>query len=169
MELAKGKDLQICPIKRLYLELENRVPDRKTIAILCSAKEICEDKLGALDDYIIIRAVDTSNTMFPMAFSLEKGELIKEFLDRNCDFEQVYVCCDSGESRSTAISAAMMCYYGKSDTPIWKDSHYHPNLLVYKEQCLAFGKRISKLKIKYLKFINDKALQNVIKLNRKRR
>lgn len=88
---------------------------------------------------------------------------IKEFLEKESDFGRIYVCCDSGESRSTAI----MRYYGKSDKEIWTNYHYHPNLLVYKAQLYAFGIKVSKLWLRYLKYINNEALKRAI--NRKKR
>ena len=51
MKLTKTKDLQICSIKRLYLELEENLPDRKTIAILISMENVEHPALKLLDNY----------------------------------------------------------------------------------------------------------------------
>lgn len=98
------------------------------------------------------------------AFSFDYREDmdVKEFLEKQNDFGRIYVCCDSGESRSTAMAAAIMRYYGKSDKEIWTNPHYHPNLLVYKEQLYAFGIKVSKLRLSYLKYINNRALKRAI-------
>lgn len=41
MKLSQTKEIHICPIKRLYLELDENLPDRKTIAILLSIDDVC--------------------------------------------------------------------------------------------------------------------------------
>ena len=79
MELTKTKELQICPIKRLYLELDENLPDRKIIAIV----------------------------------------LTTEIISR-------------------------------------------PNMLIYKEQMRAFGIKVCKIKLKYLKHLSEKALNRAI-------
>ena len=42
MKLSQTKEIHICPIKRLYLELDENLPDRKTIARQNNAKERIE-------------------------------------------------------------------------------------------------------------------------------
>ena len=166
MELTKTKDLQICPIKRLYLELDENLPDRKTIAILLSMEDVWHYNLKLLDAIHKVGVFDTEMKNKAFSFDYREGMEIKKFLEKQNDFGRIYVCCDSGESRSTAMAAAIMRYYGKSDKEIWTNPHYHPNLLVYKEQLYAFGINISKLRLRYLKYINNRALKRAI--NRKK-
>ena len=169
MELTKTKDLQICPVKRLYLELDENLPDRKTIAILLSMEDVGHPNLKLLDAFHKVEVFDTEIEHNPFSFSYTKGLGVKEFLEKESDFERIYVCCDSGESRSTAMAAAIIKYYGKSDKEIWKNPNYHPNSLVYKQQLYAFGIKVNKLRLKYLKYINNEALKKAIKRNRKNR
>jgi len=69
---------------------------------------------------------------------------IKDFIDSVLnDYEQLYICCDSGESRSAAIAAATYMNLGFSDKSIWKNCKYHPNKLVYKVMCMEYGIKIS--------------------------
>ena len=166
MELTKTKDLQICPIKRLYLELDENLPDRKTIAILLSMEDVWHYNLKLLDAILKVGVFDTEMKHKAFSFDYREGMDIKKFLEKQNDFGRIYVCCDSGESRSAAMAAAIMRYYGKSDKEIWTNPHYHPNLLVYKEQLYAFGIKVSKLRLSYLKYINNRALKKAI--NRKK-
>ena len=166
MKLSQTKELYICSIKRLYLELDENLKDKKTIAVLLSMEEAEHLKLKPLDAYLKVEVFDTELEDKPFSFNFGEALKIKEFLDEKNDFERLYVCCDSGESRSTAVAAAVMRYYGKNDKEIWINPHYHPNMLVYREQCRAFGKRAPKLKLRYLKRINDKALRRKINSNR---
>ena len=167
MKLTKTKDLQICSIKRLYLELEENLPDRKTIAILISMENVEHPALKLLDNYHKVSVLDTETECKAFSFNYGEGLSVKEFLEREKDFERIYVCCDSGESRSTALAAAIMRYHGKSDKIIWKNPYYHPNLLVYREQLRAFEKKAGKLHLRYFKHINNKALKKIIRNRRK--
>ena len=165
MELTKTKELQICPIKRLYLELDENLPDRKTIAILLSMEDVRHPELKLLDAFHKVGVFDTEMKYKAFSFDYREGVAVKEFLEKQNDFGRIYICCDSGESRSTAMAAAILRYYGKSDKVIWTNPRYHPNLLVYEEQLRAFGKKVSKLRLRYLKYINNQALKKAI--NRK--
>lgn len=165
MKLTKTKDLQICPIKRLYLELDENLPDRKTVAILLSMDDVSHPDLNLLDAFHKVDVFDTEIENKSFSFNYGEGLKIKEFLEKEGDFERLYVCCDSGESRSTAMAAAIMRYYGKSDKEIWTNPYYHPNTLVYKEQMRAFGFKVSKIKLCYLKHLSNKALEKLINKN----
>ena len=162
MLLSNTKELHICPIKSLYSELEKNLPDRKTIAILISTEDVKHSNLRFLDACCKISAVDTETENNPFSFNRELGEKVKMFLDKENDFGRLYICCDSGESRSTAMAAAVMKYYGKMDREIWTNPHYHPNLLVYKVQMEVFGRKIKKLRLRYLKYVNNRALKKAI-------
>lgn len=166
MRLRKATEMKIMPLKQLYKELEVE-NDKKSDAIILTAKEPDEEKLGGLRNYIRIPVVDTQDSSMPGAFSMKHGIEIGKFLGIIYDVEMLYVCCDSGESRSTAVAAALLRRFGKKDMEIWKNPSYHPNLLVYKEQCSAFGIKVSALKLKYLKYINDRALKKAINQSRK--
>ena len=167
MKLTETKDLMICPIKRLYYELEENLPDRKTIAILLSMEELKHTNLNLLDACCKVRVFDTEIVDRPFSFAYTDGIAVKNFLEKESDFERLYVCCDMGESRSTALAAAILRYYGQADKEIWKNPRYHPNLLVYEKQLNAFDIGISKLKLRYLKYVNNRALKNAIKNSRK--
>ena len=162
MKLSRDQDLQICSIKQLFLELDKNLPDRKTIAIIMTMEMISHPNLKLLDSYHKVGVFDTEMKYKAFSFDYREGMEVKEFLEKQNDFRRIYVCCDSGESRSTAMAAAIVRYYGKSDKEIWTNPHYHPNLLVYKEQLFAFGIKISKLRLKYLKHLNNLALKRVI-------
>lgn len=168
MRLSQTKEIYICPIKRLLFELDESLPDRKTVAILLTMKEINHPNLGLLDAYYRAGVFDTEIETRPFSFDYAEGMRIMDFLEREKDFERLYVCCDSGESRSTAMAAAIMRYYKRSDKQIWTNPRYHPNMLVYKKQCEVFGERVSGFRMKYLRFINKAALRKKIKAGRRR-
>jgi len=166
MKLTQDKELKICSIKKLWSELEASGTDGKTIAILLSMKEIDHPALSKLDAYHKVNVYDTE-IVKPFSFGLSEGEGIRDFLKKEDDFKMLYICCDSGESRSTAIAAAIMRHYGNSDKEIWTTPLYHPNMLVYRNQMQAFGKRVCRLRGKYLRYINEKALNKAIMKKRK--
>lgn len=57
---------------------------------------------------------------------------IKHFVDDNINkVDTIYVNCDGGVSRSSAVAAALLKYMGLDDSKIWKNGKYSPNRLVY--------------------------------------
>ena len=166
MELTKGKDLQICSLRQLFYELDRNLPDRKTIAIILTVGMLNNPALRLLDNFYKAGVYDTESEDDAFSFDNIEAIKVKDFLDCEKDFGRLYVCCDSGESRSTAMAAAILKYYGKSDKEIWTNPHYHPNLLVYRKQLYAFGIKAGKLRLKYLKHINNRALKRVINMNK---
>ena len=165
MKLSQNKKIHICPIKKLPTELDKNLPDRKTVAIMLSTEDLTYHDFGLPDAYYKANVLDTEIEGKRFSFNYEDGLKVKKFLDLHSDFERLYVCCDSGESRSTAMAAAIMRYYGKSDKEIWTNPYYHPNTLVYKEQMRAFGFKVGKIKLCYLKHLSNKALEKLINKN----
>lgn len=166
MKLNDKQDIRICSIKQLCLYLDKELPDRKTIAIFLTMEKTEHPNLRLLDNYLKLNVFDTEIEDRAYSFNYDNGLQVKEFLEKENDFGRLYICCDSGESRSTAMAATILRFYGQSDEEIWTNPYYHPNLLVYKEQLYAFGIKVSKLWLRYLKYINNRALKKAI--NRKK-
>ena len=162
MRLTDTKQMEICSVKQLCERLSNELPDRKTIAIFLTNEAPRHKILALLDETLDLRVWDATDIRSHFSFGYLKGLHVRGFLQKNDDFGKLYVCCDSGESRSSALGAAILRYYGNSDKIIWQDPHYHPNTLVYTEQMLAFGFKVGKWKLKYLQHINRKALHRAI-------
>ena len=115
-----------------------------------------EDKLILNFDDITIKSQNSFNTLL--------ANKIHKFVD-NIDFNKykLYVCCDSGESRSSAVAACILRKYKYNENLIWKDYNYHPNVYVYDVLCKEFGLKNSLLRLKYKKYINEKVLRKKIK------
>ena len=64
------------------------------------------------------------------------------------------LCCDSGESRSAAVAAAILRYWGDDEMTIWRNVHYHPNRLVYYLQCKMLNCSITKIRVLFLSEYN---------------
>ncbi|MBQ9922183.1 MAG: hypothetical protein IJO52_08345 [Clostridia bacterium] len=163
MRITDTKELEICSAKQLYERLANELPDKKTIAIFLTNDVPKHRMLNLLDDMVYFKVWDALDIRSHFAFNYMHGLHVRGFLQKNDDFEKLYVCCDSGESRSSAMAAAILRYYGGSDRAVWKNPHYHPNTLVYTEQMEAFGFKVGKWRLKYLGYINRKALRKAIK------
>ena len=162
MRLNDKQEIRICSIKQLCLYLDKELPDKKTIAIFLTMEKTEHPNLRLLDKYLKVSVFDTEVEDRAFSFSYGDGLQVKEFLEKENDFGRLYVCCDSGESRSTAMAAAILKFYGQSDEEIWTNPHYHPNILVYKKQLNAFGIKISNTKLKYLKYVSERALKRAI-------
>ena len=72
------------------------------------------------------------------------------------------MCCDSGESRSTAMAAAIARYNNSDEMKIWLNPHYHPNPLVYKSLCDSLGVKVSKTEVADKVAVNQKAFSDAI-------
>ena len=113
---------------------------------------------------------DDLNYQSQNSFNRNLAKKIKEFIGKiDLSKNKLYVCCDSGESRSSAVAACILRKYGEDENVIWKDTSYHPNILVYRILCEELGIKNSKIILKYKTYINNKALQNKIKSAKKMR
>lgn len=130
--------VRICPIKWLY-SLNGSFDNKSEIAaILCSTSPVSKAMLNGIQHIHVNFADITSPKRFD-SFRAEKAQKIKKFIDHLKGIRVLYVCCDSGESRSTAIAAAILRYWGRDEMKVWKNTHFHPNPLVYHLQSKAFG------------------------------
>lgn len=159
-------NIEIYPYKALQMLLRQQVPTCETIGIFLTANaEGCEE-WAFLDDVLIVDVRDTENSLDPRIFSLEHGKLVQAFLQKNKSAGRICVCCDSGQSRSTAMAAAITRYFGADDLCIWENPKYHPNLSVYEQQLLAFGIEVSKDELRHLRTVSDNALHEAIRRSR---
>jgi len=129
-EGADCVELQICPIKEL-LRLVKTEEMTGCAAILSSAYPMDPQRLGSVS-FIFRQYEDLDYECAGRSFSREDARAFEIFL-RNLDPEvhTLYCCCDAGESRSPAVAAAVMRYWGMDDLPVWQNPHYHPNMLVF--------------------------------------
>lgn len=131
--------IQICSVKEMYL-ISKYIKLDNAAVIMCSSYPIDTEKCKKIKNRLILQFDDITNQTALTSFNADKAETIKNFIDSlGPEVKALYVCCDSGESRSTALSAAIMRYFKTSDKDIWTNPYYHPNPLVYKIQCKAFG------------------------------
>ena len=126
-------------------------------------------------DYIsknnkLILNFDDITTVSSQSFNTRFAKEINKFVT-NINFEKykLFVCCDSGESRSSAVAAAILRKYKQDEKLIWKDYTYRPNILVYKILCDEFELKNSKIRLRYLKHINDIALKTQINKSKQSR
>lgn len=155
-------EIIICPLRKLYQFAEDG--DMSEVAVLAvSSYGIRKDKLSGFCATHCMNFSDIVDEGSADAFCASTADNVAEYvrtLPRNLD--ALFVCCDSGESRSTAMAAAVMRYNRMDEMVIWRNPHYHPNPLVYTLLCEAFGIHVSEKEVKKLCEINDNALKNAI-------
>lgn len=158
-------EIMICPIKQLYVLAEDG--DMSDVAVLAvSSYDINRKKLSAFKHKMCLNFNDVTNSFDNNAFTTDTAAQIAEFvkaLPNNLD--TLFVCCDGGESRSTAMAAAIMRAVGMDEMKIWKNPHYHPNTLVYSLLCEALGISVSRVELQTKEMINEKAFSDAIKHN----
>ena len=157
-------DVRVSSIKRAKEDLkEKNTNNIKAIIVSSFDNDIdCIDSINKL-----VLHFEDITTLNNQSFNKALAKKINEFV-KEIDFEKykLYVCCDSGVSRSSAIVAAILRKHKKNEKIIWTDYNYKPNVLVYKILCEEFGLKNSKIRIKYLEYINNKALKTEINKSR---
>lgn len=79
---------------------------------------------------LVLHFADTEVASRFDAISTDDADRIIEFAAA-CPYEDIFVSCDAGESRSPAIAAALIRISGNDDSYIWNSREYWPNQLVY--------------------------------------
>lgn len=155
-------DIKITSIKKLKYILKN-IDCSSTGAILCSSYPIHKEWLQKLHSFISFEFDDIlklSSSSFNNNIAID----IKNYVESvSRKIETLYVCYDSGASRSSALAAAIIKYLNGNDDEIWNNPLYHPNPLVYKIQCNAYGMNVSEFKARRLVRVNNVALKKTIK------
>lgn len=135
--------IHICPIKKLYLQVAEMEDPSSIAAVLCTTGSIDSSKLTDIQ-CLHVSFADVTDESRSDAFRIEQARQIRAFLDNQKEATEIYFCCDSGESRSTALAAAWMHYSEQDEMRIWKIIKYHPNELVYYLQSVACGLPITR-------------------------
>lgn len=158
-------ELRVTSIKEAKRSLNTLNLSNIKAIIISSYKDDIE-KISSENKLLI--EFDDLNYQCQNSFSKNLAKKIKKFIDKiDLDKNKIYVCCDSGESRSAAVAACILRKYGESENIIWKDASYHPNILVYSILCEELGLKNSKIRLKYKTYINNKALRKKIKFAKK--
>ena len=152
-------NIQIFPIKRLNQMPEGEIKGGK--GILSSASKINEGKLVGIS-YIFRQYEDLDYECPGRSFSASDAMAFADFIKALDGKEKLFCCCDAGESRSPAVAAAVMRYFGMDDMTIWRNPHYHPNMLVYSMLTEALGVTVSDEEKDLRFYTNQKAFQDAI-------
>lgn len=160
-------EIEICPVKRLYLYAEEG--DMSNVAaILVSSYEINQEKLKGIGHTLCLNFADVTSAMDHAAFSPNTAAKIANFVKAlPAQTDTLFVCCDSAESRSTAMAAAIMRFHGIGESKIWQNPYYHPNTFVYRLLCEALGVPVSNVELQAKQRMNEKAFSDAIKQARK--
>ena len=160
-------DVRICPHKLL---LQHREELEKTpfSAVLCSSEPLKESLYRWISRQIRLEFIDTTVDRMD-AFRPEQAAEIADFVRNTPENSTIFFCCDSGVSRSSALAAACLRFSGGDEMEVWTDPEYHPNPLVYRLQCEAFGIRVSAKELKEKLRISDNALTAAIRHSQRRK
>ena len=153
--------IQICPIKGLYQILGEGIT-AKCGAIISSAAEINTEKLRGIS-YVFRRYEDLDYECPGRSFSAEDAKAFADYVKGLTAVDTLYCCCDAGESRSPAAAAAVMRALGMDDMTIWRNPHYHPNMLVFSMLTDALGMEISDEEMDNRIYTNQKAFRDAIR------
>ena len=147
--MYRARNILISPVRAVLNDLDDPTAD----FILCSSETVVST--DGRPNVLFLRFFDTEEENSFMCFRQSDAERIVSFLSRSKANEDLFVCCDSGESRSPAIAAAILLAAGKTDRDIWRSTEYHPNLLVFRKMCRALDLDIPEDAIRERKRSND--------------
>lgn len=123
--MIKAKTYHISPAKAVCRDIQTD----------CGYIIISTDKkyewLFSNDNVLILQFADTEEANKIDAFSCIDARRILSIIDL-FPFEDIFVACDAGESRSPAIVAGLLMIAGMDDNYIWKSKDYRPNVHVYR-------------------------------------
>ena len=153
--------IRICPIKQLYGILAQEEHPH-SVAVLSSSFDVRESRVPI--PHIVEIFDDVDREIPGRSLSAGAAQRIAHFVKNiGPEIETVYVCCDSGISRSSAIAAAVCRYFGISDSPIWENPKYQPNPLVFHLLGESLGLSISDELLDILIDTNRSAFRNAVK------
>ena len=152
--------IQICPIKRLH-QILTAGSIGNCGAIISSSSEIDIEKVHCIP-YVFRQYEDLDYECPGRSFSQADATAFADFVN-NLEADVFYCCCDAGESRSPAVAAAVMRYFGLDDMQVWKNPHYHPNMMVFEMLANALGVAVSDEEKDHLLYTNQKAFRDAIR------
>ncbi len=134
-----------------------------TAVIICSDDNALYKQLLP-DNTIVVPFADTTIRNQANAITSEQANEIIGFI-KNLPIciQDLYICCDAGESRSPAVAAAILRMSGKDDNVIWENPFYHPNWLIFQVICREFGLLMPDWHIKQLVELNKRCYINSVR------
>ena len=115
--------IHICPIKGI--PWEKVYENEKTALVICSTSSACclNDKISP-ERVCVVEFADVTDSLLPLSIRKEQALRIRGFiLQLDPEISELYICCDSGESRSPAIAAAILTAAGLPDDVIWRNPY----------------------------------------------
>jgi predicted protein tyrosine phosphatase len=158
-------DVKISSIKNAQTEFKNIDTDNIKVIIASSYEKNIE---SIKDENKLVLYFDDITTAGKNSFNRSIANKINTFVEK-VDFskDKLYICCDSGVSRSSAIAAAILRKYKRDENVIWKDYMYQPNIFVYKTLCDEFKLGNNYMRLRYKERLNKKALKRKIDESRR--
>ena len=159
-------DVRICSNRLLTLH-RDELSEEIVYAVRCSSAPLSQADLEWPEHQIFLEFVDTVTDRMD-AFQPKQAERIAAFVRDVPEGALLFFCCDAGVSRSSALAAACLRSRGRirEEMEIWSDPAYHPNSLVYKLQCRAYGVHVTGFDLKRHMQINEQAFSNAIRHSR---
>ena len=147
--------MQILSIKELKYKIKNNEVGVDIYVIMSTSTT---ENLKGIHKKLLLYYNDNYND-----FTIKHAKQIKKFIKKVKDFNDLYIICDYGISRSAGICAALNKALYNNDFKIWNDPHYTPNAYIYKTLLKAFKIEITENELQEKIDINKKALKKAIK------
>ncbi len=164
--MTRHFEMEIHPVKWLYYHLPEQT---ENIAVLiASSYDVRHDKLDSVKILLVLSFADITDSKNPQALRPEQAVEIHSYIDNlPTNITRLFICCESGESRSAAIAAAVLRYFGDDDMHIWQNPHLHPNSLVYSMLCEEFGCTVMSAELEQKLSISNNAFNEAVEVHRK--
>lgn len=147
--------MEILSIKELKHKIKNNEIGVDIYVIMSTSTN---EKLKEIKKKLALYYNDNYND-----FTIKHAKQIKKFIKKVKDFDNLFIVCDYGISRSSGICAALSKVLYNNDFDIWNDPRYTPNAHIYKTLLKAFKIEITENELQRKVDINKKALKKAIK------
>lgn len=117
MKLSRFR-IHICPVKGI--PWEKIYGNENSALVICSTtSSSCHDDKISAKRLCTVEFADVEDSSLPLSVREEQAVRIRDFIIQlKPEVSDLYVCCDSGESRSPAIAAAILKAAGLPDDVI---------------------------------------------------
>lgn len=142
--------------------------DTSDVAVLAvSSYDIDKAKLKPFCKVLCLSFDDITDSKYGSVFTFDTAKEIADYIKSLPEYlDTLFVCCDSAQSRSTAMAAAISRFNGLDEMKIWRNPQYHPNPLVYDTLCNALGLAETIAQTEEKVKINKDAFDNLINSKR---
>lgn len=160
------KEINICSLKELkYLLREGKIDVNSSYALISSSYPLDMPELSHMR-YSFECYDDIDFDSLGRVFSVEAANRFSKAIKENDNIQHFWCVCDGGVSRSAAVAASILRFWGRCQDEIdliWNDSRKAPNVWVYRIMCNSLGVPVGDANLDLLIYTNRSAIRTAMR------